>query len=424
MSASFEADAVNAFNRVFVTNGFEAPFNWNASVISYVPGMPTCTFLEFKDSRIWCGAPVSNLSQIVVSSYSGFNNAWNLINAQNKGDPTEFLIQQNDGEPIRCLRSTPWGMFVGKRSSTHFIKGTDTQNYYQRILDPKIGCVDDRAVQMVDGVLVWPALDGLYVWDGAGVPLLVSREIEDKYLQIRQLQAFEGISLFTSQDQWQSGRINKNGPTDEFNSTYTPGSIFSSTSSQVDTSTDDFSGGSFAGAFTTTTAGQITMSKILQLNGSFEEPISINCRIADIQLIPQWHCDLVASNNATWQAVGSAKSCTTGDTSLSLPMSGFGAKYAEQGTCVTNNIDIQILNAADDSVIISSLTAFTTSVPGGDYCVKGSLDLSTMTVANVKIRLSGSGTTAALKSDSFPRPDTIPYFRYSAAGCADRKSVV
>ena len=226
MSLAANIDTANGFSRVMVVNGLEAPFTWTGSVVSYVAGMPRCSLIEFKDDRWWCAAPISNTSQVIVSSFGGTQNSWDLVNDQDEDDPTDFLIQSNDGEGISCLKKTPWGMFVGKRSSSHIIKGGNTVDYYQQLISPNVGCLNDRGVQMVDGLLIFPALDGIYGWDGTGPPEIVSKEIEGTYLNVRQISAFVGTELFTSQSDFESGQINKNGTLyNEFTTTATPGNL-------------------------------------------------------------------------------------------------------------------------------------------------------------------------------------------------------
>ena len=318
MSSTEDIDAVNGFNRVFVVNGLDTPFSWNASAVSYPTLMPICNLIEFKDERLWCALGGTG-SEVVISSYGGFNSAWTLVNDQDADDPTNLLFNQNDGESITCLKKTPWGMYVGKRSSSYIVKGNNTLDYYLRTIDPKIGCVNDRGLQMLDGLLIIPALEGVYAWDGSASPKLITPEIENLYLAIRQLNAFDGSQLFTTQAQWESGTNDLNNNTTVWDTTTTPGSIQKRVFPSLgDTSTADFISGTLDQISTSALnipSGSIGIARSSYgvLNLGFEIVTSTGYTTYDgYALFSAVNSTCIANNCAYLQLCGNLASWTSG----------------------------------------------------------------------------------------------------------------
>jgi hypothetical protein len=231
-------DATVAFGKVYIANGVDPVRSWNVTTTTY-PINQVCTLLEFQDERIWCASDsYVKISSIASDSY--FTPPAVLTQAN---QPGEFFIARNDGDTIRCLVKTPWGMYVGKRNSSFIIKGYDSFNYTVQVLDPQVGCVSDRSFQMLDGLAYWLAVDGVYAWDGAGPPVLASRDIEPTVRAIRQSESVSDIEAFTTQADWQSGLIRLNGAIGEFSTTILPDSLTNQLSSFTDTTDADWASG-------------------------------------------------------------------------------------------------------------------------------------------------------------------------------------
>lgn len=183
-----------AFSKLYFADGNRQLWSWDdvstATVYDPISGSsaPVCTYLDTKDTRVYCGnIPNESASRVRVSS-TGAAYYWtqppNFASVDNA--PTLFDINPDDGDQINCLKTTPWGVYVGKRYSSYMIKGTGNLTYELRVVDPKIGCVDNRSVQMVYGVLKWLAVDGVYGFDGSGPPRLLSWDIDPLIKKIRQ----------------------------------------------------------------------------------------------------------------------------------------------------------------------------------------------------------------------------------------------
>ena len=245
-TAGYNVDCTSAYGKEYCVDSVATPWGWNGTAVTRLSSAPICTFLEFADERLYCANTTAGDSRVHASAY-GDPADWTVpATSPLPADvPNLFTFQRTDGEGITCFKVTPWGKFVGKRHSTHILKGQDNDSYYKRIIDPSIGCVDDRSVQMVDGVLMWLALEGVYAWAGSGKPELVSQDIDSEIKAARQLVSNKASWVQTSQSDWQLGVLNASGPGALVSETITPGSITPSSWTAIDTSSADFAGGVF-----------------------------------------------------------------------------------------------------------------------------------------------------------------------------------
>lgn len=248
VAAGYNLTFTPAFSKAYFADGNKPIWFWNGTSTGVVTDAasgavaPICTYTAFKDNRLWC-ANITNVeaSQVDVSSAGGAGyfvvppNASQIDNA-----PNQFLFTPDDGDSIRCLATTPWGMFVGKRNSTYMIRGNGNLTYDARVLDPKIGCLDNRSVQMVYGVLKWLSADGVYGYAGAGQPRLISRELDPLLATglVRQGASGQGVFATSLASDWQSGTTSSgtnNLPTATWDDVDSPGTIFPSSFTLLDT---------------------------------------------------------------------------------------------------------------------------------------------------------------------------------------------
>jgi hypothetical protein len=218
---------VSAFTKVYIADGGSALWYWDGSSTATVSGAPICNLIEFANERIYCGnIPAESSSRVRVSSFGGAG-YWTVpSNVSTVGDaPNVFDFQKDDGESITCMKATPWGLFVGKRHSTHILKGYDNLTYYKRVIDPNVGCVDNRTVQIVNGQVIWLALDGVYSFNGTGQPVLISRSIEPLVKTIRQLNSVAAQWVTSTSTEFETGVITTNGPSQSWNAELVSGSI-------------------------------------------------------------------------------------------------------------------------------------------------------------------------------------------------------
>lgn len=255
-STSYEIDITAAYGKLIVANGFDNVWTWDGTSTSTLVGAPRCTYLGFADERVYCANTATSGSQVAVSSFGG-SAYWTVPTTLTADAPTSFTFQRDDGENITCFKVTPWGKFVGKPTSTHIIKGYDNNTYYKRVIDPKIGCVDNRSVQMLDGRLIWLAKDGVYAWSGAGAPVLISVEIDPTIKAIRQLNSNRSFWFLTQPGDFSQGNLTASGAGAPLSTTILAGAITPSTGTFTDDSAVDFASGTMVNVSTHQIPGSI-----------------------------------------------------------------------------------------------------------------------------------------------------------------------
>lgn len=238
LTAGQDIDCVAAFGKLVCADGADPVWQWDGVSTSVVTNAPTCTYLTFSYNRLFCGAPSNDLSQVAVSSFASLT-VWSPANQLPlpANSATSFEFNQQDGDSILCMKPTPWGLFVGKHNSSFILKGFDVNTFYINTIDPYVGCIDQRSVQVVNGVLTWMSQKGVYQWPGNGPAKWISQEIDTTYRQIRQLNANSNFWQQSSPVDWQSGVITNDPPSLSWDAVDVPGSIFPSSSVFQDTST-------------------------------------------------------------------------------------------------------------------------------------------------------------------------------------------
>lgn len=256
----FNVTTVAAFSKLEFADGTRQIWYWDGvststvkDAASLAPG-PVCTYNAFKDNRLWCANLPNGFtesgntqngggSSTVLISSSGGDGYWAVPSNVSLIDnaPNRFDFNPNDGDQITCMASTPWGMFIGKRNSSYIIKGNGNLSYNPRILDPQIGCVDNRSVQMVYGVFQWLAVDGVYGYDGSGPPRLLSRELDPLVKQIREATFSQGQWATQLQTDWATGTestVPASLPALPWDYTTIPGTVFPSSGTLYDDNTN------------------------------------------------------------------------------------------------------------------------------------------------------------------------------------------
>lgn len=271
-SANGVLDTVTAYGKGFFQDGVANAWEWNETSTATVPTMPIAKYIEFGDERVYvANIPGESSSRVRVSSFGSTSYFTVPANVSSQADaPNSFDFQKDDGDAINCFKITPWGKFVGKGRSTHILKGYDNLTYYKKVIDPNIGCSDDRSVQMVDGLLIWLADDGIYAWNGNGPPILISRDIEPTVRRIRQLVSAAASWTVDTAADFQQGSRSTNGPAYAWDWTSVPGSIIPSSTTFLDTSSDTWVNGTVSSITATDLPGSIQLSSS-SYRDSFED---------------------------------------------------------------------------------------------------------------------------------------------------------
>ena len=229
VAANYNLMTAPAFSRLEFADGYRPLWYWDGNstytVTDNADGngssnmtAPTCTLIDFKDNRLWC----ANLpygfntpgntengggSYTVLTSSAGGDGYWAVPSdaAQVDDAPNRFDFSPDDGDQIVCLAHTPWGEFIGKHNSSWMMKGNGNLSYQPLPISSKTGCVDQRSVQMVYGVLVFLSVDGVYGYAGSGEPQLLTRELDPLMVTVREALSIQGFWATQLEPDWASG---------------------------------------------------------------------------------------------------------------------------------------------------------------------------------------------------------------------------
>jgi len=205
-----EVDAVSAFNKMYFADGTTEPFYYDGTSTAAATGMEDCSFVEYYYNRLVCVNMSTDTSKVYLTWYNQ-SSLWTVTSDKNSAAIKYF--NKDDGWQINCVKNTPFGLFIGKARSTHFLKGYDNNTFYQTDISNTVGCSDDRSVQMVDNDLVWLSQEGIYAYDGTDLRL-ISREVTPTVKEIRASNSNEYNWTVNTQAEWEAGTTSDSWDTD------------------------------------------------------------------------------------------------------------------------------------------------------------------------------------------------------------------
>lgn len=408
VSAGANISMISAYGKAIFQDGIGNPWSWDGTSTATVSGMPIGKYILFADERVYvANVPNASASQVSVSSFGSTSYFTVPPNVSSVGDgPNSFTFQKDDGEGITCAKVTPWGKVFGKRHSMWILKGYDNLTFYKRNIDPKIGCVDDRAMQMVDGLLVWLAVDAIWAWPGSGPPQMISRDILPLLAAIRQVNAAAAQWIVDTQGDFQSGTRTTDGPTPAWDWSSTPGSIIPSSA----TYRDDGNGGwntpqLFVGFSTVSvnSAGARVLMPVQAGTGTF-----VNAGAESNSTTIDW-TPITQINAGVWSVDATPNGTPYGSNAWISNTSNANNHYS---------LNIYVLDRSSN--VLTSTTIDYPSTSGG--CIiagltQSYLDLSTFTAAMVMIRATyGQAAGGGSPCASSIAGQSPPYYG-DAGGC-------
>lgn len=186
ITAGNHCDFANFQNILFITNGTDSPFNWDAtrngkcSVGEAVAGIDLVTakyvelynnYLFYGNVSITAASPVAHPSRIYWS---------NLKDTENWTSTDYIDIAQNDGQEITGLKILGDRLVIFKTRSIYNLYFTGDVDVPFVLpgggkSNSTVGCIAPFSIQEVDNGLVFMSYDGFYFYDG-----LNSYKISDK----------------------------------------------------------------------------------------------------------------------------------------------------------------------------------------------------------------------------------------------------
>ncbi len=261
VSPTAQVSIQTAFGKLYIADGANPLIETNGTSSTTIAAAPICKILGFSSERLWCGnIPATSNSAVAVSSYGGVG-SWTVPSdvSQRTDVPDLFYFQRDDGEVVNCVKVTPFGVVVGKKSSLHVVKGIDNRTFRKVLISGTVGCSDQSSMQMHEGVLTWLNQDGVYQWPGAGPPKWASRDIDSVVKALRQGTSNSDTLAIDTQSEFEEGVLTASGTLAAMSTTINTGAVTPSTWGVVHTSSSDFANDTLV-SMTTGTLGAITLS--------------------------------------------------------------------------------------------------------------------------------------------------------------------
>jgi len=85
-------------------------------------------------------------------------------------------VNQNDGQKITGLHAFGDILIIFKTDSFYGLYGDDPNSWVVRPISTTVGCVSNRSIRAIDGVLYWWSERGPVAWDGSSNPRLIGQD--------------------------------------------------------------------------------------------------------------------------------------------------------------------------------------------------------------------------------------------------------
>lgn len=202
-------DAAVNLGKIWFTNGSSSLWWFDGSSTGTVSSAPIATQIEAWRNRLAL-ADITNSQSTVRFSKDGDGTTWTL-----GGLPTDpFSVEiggANDGNNIRCLvGSYKDSMIVGRKYDLWAVDGFDQADIEVRNISDRIGCIEPRTPQEVDGELIFMSHRGIESMNNRTIRN-ISEPIRDTVDVIVKNTANHRSILQTTEEDWESGISDSTG---------------------------------------------------------------------------------------------------------------------------------------------------------------------------------------------------------------------
>jgi len=174
LSTSRPTEYTQFLDTAILADGTNVLNTWTGSVTGQITAAATgAKFVETHLNKLFI-AGMSSATDRVDYSTTGDFNVWT-------GSGTDqFQVEQNDGQDNAGLKSYSRNeLIILKDRSMHKLIGFDKPSFNRLSVDKSVGCVCNRAIKNFKssaggGLLIWPFIDGIYIYDGAKVEKISS----------------------------------------------------------------------------------------------------------------------------------------------------------------------------------------------------------------------------------------------------------
>lgn len=231
---------VDVGGNLYGANNRQDPIlKYDGTTLSYPATMPRGSILEMAQERLVVGDVSGSPNRVHYSSAGSYENFNTGINSE---DPWFDEIGA-PGDKIRGLKYINGNLFVFKSNSITICEVQNQYNTSCSVLSPNLGTTDPGSITTAGDYLYFRAQDKNYWEMGPQGLKQISRQIQNLVKsQSGGLGGGENSNTQTTQTDWQNG---VQSPTGTWNTTAIPGSIFPSSVTFVDNSSNNWTSGSY-----------------------------------------------------------------------------------------------------------------------------------------------------------------------------------
>lgn len=173
LNTSVTLECTQLRNKVWCTNGSDAVFTWDGTVMTRLdgsgttPNVPRFKFIATYQDRIFGGNTSASGSSLYFSSLVSTDGAILAPDDARAWPPlNELKINQGDGDVITALWVFRGQLQIGKSHSIYTLFGTGASSYVPRRTETQVGPISQDCVQVADGLSHFLGFDGIYAFDG------------------------------------------------------------------------------------------------------------------------------------------------------------------------------------------------------------------------------------------------------------------
>lgn len=182
LSTSRPTEYTQFLDTAILADGTNVLNTWTGSVTGKISAAATgAKFVETHLNKLFISGMSSSTDRVDYSTTGDFN-TWT-------GPGTDqFQVEQNDGQDNAGLKSYSRNeLIIFKDRSMHKLIGFDKPSFNRLSVDKSVGCVCNRAIKnfksssssadvfpVGNDLLIWPFIDGLYIYNGSGVEKISS----------------------------------------------------------------------------------------------------------------------------------------------------------------------------------------------------------------------------------------------------------
>lgn len=271
-------------------NRYDKIVKYDGTTRSSPPGMPLGSILELTPDRLVIGDISGSPNRVHYSSAGAYEQFTTGLNPED----SYFDEVGAPGDKIRGLRHQNGVLHIFKTSSITDCELGDQYTTRCAVISPNLGTTDPASIITAGSSLYFRAQDKNYWELGPGGFRQISQKIPNLVKsQSGGLGGGEASNTQTTQADWQNGT---QSPTGTWDTATSPGSIFPSSATVLDTSGIDWASGTLVNVSTREVSGQLTLMRdtFSFTNGNFELGNDTNWTTSGVMVINQSISNLLA----------------------------------------------------------------------------------------------------------------------------------